>query len=275
MRNSEAESEFRVPQSDAGFDVRDPLPRAIRDPSFPPSVRGYDRRAVDNYVERVNRLIAELQVSGSPRAAVRHALERVGEQTAGILQRARETAEEITTGAREEAEETTARARAESADILSTARREASDTVARARAEADEIVTGAQSHADEILLSAKDKSENAIALARVDAEGRIRRSEEEIAAAREEADARMRALQADYAAISEERETLLEGLARIADRLADIVADGEQARDEFAPAEMEAPTPEAAATNGAEAAASDEGDEDSDLSPAVAPGPAA
>src|SRR5215217_4346088 len=117
--HDEGQTASRIPPQRGGVrDVRDPLPREIRDPSFPPSVRGYDRRAVDTYVERVNRLIAELQVSGSPRAAVRHALERVGEQTSGILQRARETAEEITTSAREEAEEATARARAEGDDIL-------------------------------------------------------------------------------------------------------------------------------------------------------------
>src|SRR5436309_3514736 len=83
--------------------VRDPQPAEIRDPDFSASVRGYDRHAVDAYVERVNRLIAEMQVSGSPKAAVRHALDRVGEQTSSILQRARETAEEITSSAREEA----------------------------------------------------------------------------------------------------------------------------------------------------------------------------
>jgi hypothetical protein len=100
------------------LEVRDPLPEDIRDPSCPAAVRGYDRRAVDVYAQRVNRLIAELQVSGSPRAAVRHALDRVGEQTSGILQRARETAEEIATSAREEAEDATARARAEAQDTM-------------------------------------------------------------------------------------------------------------------------------------------------------------
>src|SRR5919199_850433 len=65
-------------------------PPELRDPTFSSAVRGYDRHEVDRYVERVNGLIAELQISGSPRAAVRHALDRVGEQTSGILQRARE-----------------------------------------------------------------------------------------------------------------------------------------------------------------------------------------
>jgi len=173
--DSEAEVVFGVPRSGESLgDVRDPLPPEIRDPSFSTSVRGYDRRAVDAYVQRVNRLIAELQVGGSPRAAVRHALERVGEQTSGILQRARETAEEITSSARQEAEETTARAKAEAQDILTRAQREASEATSHARAEADEIVVSARATADEDLARAKEESESAVAGARVDAEGRIR-----------------------------------------------------------------------------------------------------
>jgi DivIVA domain-containing protein len=89
------------------------VPSEIRNVSFPASVRGYDRRAVDTYVIRVNRLIAELEATRSPEAAVRHALEQAGEETSGLLQRAGETAEEITVGARQEADESTARAQAE------------------------------------------------------------------------------------------------------------------------------------------------------------------
>jgi cell division septum initiation protein DivIVA len=250
MTNGEAEMGVRIPpQSTEGFDVRDPLPRAIRDPAFPASVRGYERRAVDTYVERVNRLIAELQVSGSPRAAVRHALERVGEQTSGILQRARETAEEITTSARQEAEETTARARAEGEDVLAGARREAVDTVRRARADADKILADARSEADSVLTSAKDESESTLARARDEAEGRIRSSEEEIAALHERAEARMHGLQTDMAAIADERRTMIEELRRIGARLGEIVAEGEHAREDT-PAEIAsepAPEPEAAA----------------------------
>ncbi|HEX2103990.1 MAG TPA: DivIVA domain-containing protein [Solirubrobacteraceae bacterium] len=249
MSDGDAPTGVRIPpQSAEGFDVRDPLPRAIRDPSFPAAVRGYERRAVDAYVERVNRLIAELQVAGSPRAAVRHALERVGEQTSGILQRARETAEEITTSAREEAEETTARARAEGEEIVTSARREAGDTLARARADAETLLADARAEADEVLASARDESESTLARARVDAEGRIRSSEEEIASLQARADARMHALQADMAAIADERRALIAELHRIGERLGEIVAEGEPARDD-APAD---PAPVPAMAGGAD-----------------------
>jgi cell division septum initiation protein DivIVA len=250
MSDDDTQVEVHVPHGEGDIDVRDPLPRAVRDPSFPASVRGYDRRAVDKYVERVNRLIAELQVSGSPKAAVRHALERVGEQTSGILQRARETAEEITTGAREEADETTARARAEVKEIIAAARREASEHIAGARAEADEILATARAAADEMLTNARDQSESTIARARVEAEGRVRRSEEEIAALHEQATARLHALQADLAAIADERRSLLDGLEHISTRLAEIVAAGERWTTENETEESPKAEPDVAAAAG-------------------------
>lgn len=58
--------------------LRQYLPRDMLDVSFPVSVRGYDRRAVDAYVKRANRVIAEVKVSASPSAAERHALDQAG-----------------------------------------------------------------------------------------------------------------------------------------------------------------------------------------------------
>src|SRR5262249_31292935 len=69
------------------------VPQEILDVHFPHSVRGYDRDAVDKYVKRVNRVIAELKVRGSPPAAVRHALEQAEGKVQGLLQAAREAAE--------------------------------------------------------------------------------------------------------------------------------------------------------------------------------------
>jgi DivIVA domain-containing protein len=261
----------RIPPAGGGLgDVGDPVPQDIRDPSFPASVRGYDRRAVDTYVERVNRLIAELQVSGSPRAAVRHALDRVGEQTSGILQRARETAEEITTSAREEAEEATGRAKAEAEDITSGARREVSDAISCAGAEADQIVAGARAEADELLVRAKDQSESTLARARIEAEGRARRLEEEIASLREQAEARMHSLQADIAAISDERGTLLEEVRRIAARLGEVVAEAEPAAEETRPERRATPEPGSAVATDAMPPAGPDGGEAQDERPPAA-----
>ena len=56
-------------------------------------------------MSQTSQLVAELQATRSPEAAVRRALERVGEQISGILQRAHDTAEQITTSRAAEAED--------------------------------------------------------------------------------------------------------------------------------------------------------------------------
>src|SRR5437763_14372530 len=141
----------REPEPAPVSPARGQVPGDVRDVSFHTAMRGYERREVDRYVQRVNRVIAELEIARSPESAVRHALDRVGEQTSGILQRARETADEIIHTARSEAEESTARARAEAGEIVDQAREEAGRivgeaeaTVARGRSEANEIVAEAK-----------------------------------------------------------------------------------------------------------------------------------
>jgi DivIVA domain-containing protein len=180
------------------------IPTDIRTVKFPGSVRGYDRAAVDAYVERVNAVIAELEIRSSPRAAVRHALEEVGEQTSGILQRARETAEEITVSARKEADDTTAAARAEAAEIVVNASTEAE----RREAEAARVLGQAETEAEAI----KDD-------ARAEAEKLLARTREEIAALQEEGEARLRELHADIAATWKERRELLEDVRSVATEL--------------------------------------------------------
>jgi cell division septum initiation protein DivIVA len=94
---------------------------------FPVALRGYDRMAVDAYVQQTSQLVAELQATRSPEAAVRKALERVGEQISGILQRAHSTAEEITAQSRAEAEERLEHARIEAAEIIAGAHQRVKD----------------------------------------------------------------------------------------------------------------------------------------------------
>jgi hypothetical protein len=88
---------------------------------FPVALRGYDRIAVDAYVRQTSQLVAELQATRSPEAAIRRALERVGEQISGILQRAHDTAEQITVQSRSEAEDRLEEARGEAALITAAA----------------------------------------------------------------------------------------------------------------------------------------------------------
>jgi DivIVA domain-containing protein len=73
---------------------------------FRPSRRGYDRDQVDAYVAQLQREVRELQTRHqTPDAAVRSALERVGDEVAGVLKQAHDTADEIVATAKREAEE--------------------------------------------------------------------------------------------------------------------------------------------------------------------------
>jgi hypothetical protein len=104
----------------------DPVSEAA-DVHFPVALRGYDRIAVDAYVRQTSQLVAELQATRSPEAAVRRALERVGEQISGILQRAHETAETITAQSRSEAEDRLDEARREASRITASAEQRLKD----------------------------------------------------------------------------------------------------------------------------------------------------
>ncbi len=98
-------------------DLPDDPVSAAANPDFPVVLRGYDRMAVEAYVNRITQMVAELYATRSPEGAVRRALERVGGEVSAILQRAHETAEQITTHSRSEAEDRLMRAR-EEADAL-------------------------------------------------------------------------------------------------------------------------------------------------------------
>ncbi|MDQ2895900.1 MAG: DivIVA domain-containing protein [Actinomycetota bacterium] len=102
-------------------------PVAMVHADFPSALRGYDRAAVDAYVQQISQMVAELHATRSPEAAVRRALERVGEQISGILQRAHETAEQITGQSRGEAEDRLEQARGEAAEIIEAAEQRVRD----------------------------------------------------------------------------------------------------------------------------------------------------
>ncbi len=217
-------------------ELRPYVPDDILNARFPTSVRGYDRGAVDAYRKRVNRVIAELKVSGSPPSAVRHALEQAGQQVHGLLQSARETAEEITSSARREAEESTARAKAEAVELVvnagaeaDRARDEAAELVANARTEVEAVVAKAKAEAGEIRAAATADAESINTRSRTQAEERLEALEEELAARRDEAEARMREIERDTEAVWNERRRLLDDIRGLADSLVEA-ADAAAAR---------------------------------------------
>jgi DivIVA domain-containing protein len=180
------------------------VPPELRSVAFPVAVRGYDRRAVDAYVTRVNRLVAELEATRSPQRAVENALRRAEDERSDILKEAYSLWGEVTAAARREADEMIARAKTQAVEIVVSA----SDRADRTRAESLEHLAKARAEADRLLDAA-----------RAEADARFERAEEEIARMRSEAEAWMRALRIDTNVIWGERRDLLDDLRDVADRL--------------------------------------------------------
>jgi cell division initiation protein len=146
-------------------EVAEPLERIpyhpledVAAPEFPVVMRGYDRTAVDAYVARIAQLVAELEATRVPEAAVKRALERVGEETSGILKRAHETAHELVSRSRSEAEDRLERARVEAKSIVAEARtslKSLDDDTDRVWAERTKLLEDTRRLADAILAVAE------------------------------------------------------------------------------------------------------------------------
>jgi DivIVA domain-containing protein len=191
-------------------ELLDHVPADIRSPAFAVVVRGYDRPAVEAYVNRVNRVIAELEVSRSPQAAVRHALDRVGKQTIAVLQEARESADRLMEAAREEAEAGRARAKEEAAKL-----------VVNASAEADRTRT----EAEQVLASARQEASQILEHARVTAAQKLKETEDEIAALQAQAEVRRREVQEDTDRVLAQRHELLDDVHEMAGRLQQLASE--------------------------------------------------
>ena len=143
-----------------GAAERERMIAETRKVDFPIGLRGYDRGAVDQYVERVNRLLAELEMSSSPESAVRHALDEVSEETRDILQRAHQTADEITARSRAKADDRLEQAEHEAEEIVRTAEQDASDTRDAAQRDARETREAAQREAKELRETTTAEAQN-------------------------------------------------------------------------------------------------------------------
>jgi DivIVA domain-containing protein len=107
----------RVPQTEVA---------ALRDVRFSTAVRGYDREEVDRYINRVNQVLAELQITAAPESAVRHALEVVAEEKRAVIEEAYQEAEEIARRSRSKADDRIQEATQEAQKLREDAEREAS-----------------------------------------------------------------------------------------------------------------------------------------------------
>jgi DivIVA domain-containing protein len=243
---SESEQEHEQEQEPAFADFRDYVPTELLNVSFPAAVRGYDRGAVDVYVKRVNRVIAEVKVSSSPRAAVRHALRQTEQEVAGLLERARETADQVTTSALRDAETEADGIRAKAAELLVNANAEAEATKAEAekfradaKSEAKVLLEKAKGEAEDILVRSRLEAENTVTGAQAAADERLRQLEAELSSLQDQTEARMREFQADTSAVWEQRQQLLDDIRRTATVLVEL-ADAAAAQEPVEPDLLEA-----------------------------------
>jgi DivIVA domain-containing protein len=134
----------------------------VRDADFPLTVRGYDRRAVDEYVAELTELVDELEGRQLREKVVQRALDEVGEQTAGILQQAHETADELSARSRAQAEGRLQRAERE-AEVAKTEADKYAQQVAleirRLWEERNQLIEDVRRLADEVLATADEAAE--------------------------------------------------------------------------------------------------------------------
>jgi DivIVA domain-containing protein len=145
------------------FPGRESAADRIRETTFPlVAMRGYDRRAVDDFLEWVGNVVSELESRQSRESVVQRALDEVGEETAGILQRAHETADEIAARSRSQAEGRIQRAEREAELLRREAEKYAEQVVVDTRLlweERQRLIEDIRQLADEVLATADDAME--------------------------------------------------------------------------------------------------------------------
>jgi len=130
--------------------------------SFPIVMRGYDRAAVDAFVQEVQELVADLEGRQSQESVIQRALEDVGVETAGILQRAHETADEIAARSRAQAEGRIQRAEREAELLRQDADAYSEKIIVDTRLlweERQQLIEDVRQLADDVLSTAEDALE--------------------------------------------------------------------------------------------------------------------
>jgi cell division initiation protein len=134
----------------------------IAEHSFPVVMRGYDRAAVDAFVEKVVQVVQDLESRQSQESVVQRALAEVGEETTSILQRAHETADEIAARSRAQAEGRIQRAEREAELVRRQADAYSEQIVVDTRRlweERQQLIEDIRQLADDVLNTAEDALE--------------------------------------------------------------------------------------------------------------------
>ena len=134
----------------------------LREANFPLVMRGYDRHAVDEFLAGLLALVDDLESRQTREGVVQKALGELGEETAGILQRAHETADEITARSRAQADARIQRAEREAEILRRDADEYAEQVIVDTRLLWDErqrLIEDIRQLADDVLGTADDAME--------------------------------------------------------------------------------------------------------------------
>jgi cell division initiation protein len=134
----------------------------IANRDFPLAVRGYDRGAVDAFVQEVLEIVSDLEGRQTRETVVQRALDEIGEETAGILQRAHETADEIAARSRAQAEGRIQRAEREAEMLRQQADEYSEQLIVDTRIlweERQRLIQDIRQLADDVLATAEDAGE--------------------------------------------------------------------------------------------------------------------
>jgi DivIVA domain-containing protein len=153
----EARSErpAQAPRTEIRTRVPDGEIARLRDVPFSTAMRGYDRDEVDRYVERVNQVLAELQITAAPESAVRRALEDVSQERESVIEDAHKAADEITGRSRSRADDRVQEAEAEAQKVRETAARNAHELREAAERDARQIREAAEARVRDLEAEAR------------------------------------------------------------------------------------------------------------------------
>jgi hypothetical protein len=134
----------------------------LREADFPIVVRGYHRQTVDLFMAELLELVESLESHQTREGVVQKALGELGEETAGILQRAHETADDITSRSRAQADARVQRAEREAEILRRDADEYSEQVIVDTRALWDErqrLIEDIRQLADDVLGTADDAME--------------------------------------------------------------------------------------------------------------------
>jgi cell division septum initiation protein DivIVA len=131
----------------------------LREANFPMVVRGYHRQTVDLFLAELLELVEDLESHQTREGVVQKALGELGEETAGILQRAHETADDIAARSRAQADARLERAEREAEILRRDADEYAEQVIVDTRTlweERQRLIEDIRQLADEVLGTADD-----------------------------------------------------------------------------------------------------------------------